>query len=88
MELTEEGSRQIKRLGTHLGLMSVLLQRGAPMVLIQSQALSLRNICRAVVDLDEREDAYVQVSQLLDDDTAKLLGDDFTVPNDLEGLAE
>ena len=84
--LTDHGIEQSRRLAMHLGLMAVLLQRGAPLTLIQTQCLHLRTMLAEIIALDEAPDAYVQVTQLIDDTLAELLAEGNQVPDDLSSL--
>lgn len=79
-------SRQVQRLAMHVGLMAVLLQRGAPLSLVQAQCVSLRTMLREVLDLEEPGGAYVQVLQLLPAEVAEALAEDAQVPDTPEGL--
>lgn len=86
--LTQNGEKQRDRLAMHIGLMVALLQRGAPLTLVQSQCISLRKMLKQIIDLEEEDgDAWMQVTQLLPDEVAELLleGRD-AVPDDLSCL--
>ena len=71
LALSTAGKAQIDRLAMHVGLMSVLLQGGAPLSLIQSQCVSLRTMLKEILDIeDEHPSAMVQIQQMLPDDVA------------------
>ena len=85
--LTRHGEKQIERLAMHTGLLVVLLQRGAPLSLIQGQCFSLREMLKEIINLDDEAiDAYVQVDKLLPDDVASALTDNVQAPSDLSSL--
>lgn len=84
--LTDHGVEQSRRLAMHLGLMAVLIQRGSPLSLIQTQCLHMRTMLAEIINLDESPDAWVQVTQLIDDSLAELLAEGNDVPDDLSSL--
>ncbi|MCW2671794.1 MAG: hypothetical protein JWP14_383 [Frankiales bacterium] len=86
--LSPHGARQVERLALHVGLMAVLLQRGAPLSLVQQQCLGLRVMLREITDLeDEALAAFVRVPFLLPSEVAEALAEGVEAPDDLEGLA-
>ena len=85
--LTAHGQHQIDRLAMHIGLMSVLIQGGAPLSLVQSQCVSLRAMLREILDLDdEHPSALIKVAQMLPDDVAEALAHGHVMPDDLSGM--
>lgn len=89
-QLTTHGQRQRDRLAMHVGLMVHLLQRGAPLVLVQAQAVSLRTMLKEIVDLeDESPDAWMQVTTLLSDEIASAIAEGMgEAPSDISSLVE
>ena len=85
--LSPHGERQIERLAMHVGLMAVLIQRPTPLPLVQAQCVSLRQMLREVIDLDQEPgDAQVCVSRLLPAEVAEALAECIECPDDLSGL--
>ena len=79
--LSDHGELQVHRLAMHVGLMAYLVQTGASLNLVQSQATMFRTVLSEILALDEAPDASVQMPQLLSSDIADALAEDWEVPD-------
>lgn len=76
-----------ERLGLHLGISAIMLQQGTPTTILKQQVVALRDVAKDFLD-DEDLPSFTQLVELLPDGVAEGLAEaeEFTVPDDLEGL--
>lgn len=78
---------RIKRLGLHLGVTSLLLQKGTQGTILKQQLVTLRDVAKDVIDADDIPSAdFIQVVQLLPDGVVDGLCENEIAPDDLSSF--
>jgi len=80
-------SEKVQRLALHLGLTSLLIQKGTSLGALKQQMVTLRKVAQDVIlDEDQDDDTFVQLDSLLPTDVADVLAEGCQAPDDLRGL--
>lgn len=80
---------RITRLGLHLGVTSLLLQKGTQGTILKQQLVTLRDVAKDVIDADDIPSTeFLQMVQFLPDGVVEGLCETEEIPDDLSTLTE
>lgn len=80
---------RIDRLGMHLGITSIMLQQGTALTLLKQQLITLRDVAKDVLDIEDLpSDLLVRVVQLFPDAIAEELSAGIATPDSLADMPD